>query len=209
MTSCSSWVEERRRGLFLKLLTQSSIRNQYSLRDSKRSPSGKRRFLTYRIGSDFTACQHVCEPNNIPTCYWSIGLAPFIFFAASPFSPKDLRLWEFPRFSLMLESFGCWLNWHTLEFSIWNNTGSTCASVSSHLLCWHCARACRLTTSSRCMLLPATQTHTAVHAAPVWRGLTREVIQISNESQIRLSDRITCRLTNREHYFDSGESLPL
>lgn len=66
-------------------------------------------------------------------------------------------------------------------------TLSLCASASSHLLSWHRAHTCRLTTSSHCVLIPAKpgphpkHTRVTIQASLVWRGL----IERRGQAEIR------------------------
>lgn len=101
------------------------------------------------------------------------------------FQPLPLPNGTFSRFPPRCQShlaplFSCWSKSTThpelLLLHLKQATLSLCASVSSHLLSWHRAHTCRLTTSSQCMLLLSKpgdhlHTHTHTHDHPsVFRG---------------------------------------
>ena len=58
---CQSWAEEKFFHLFLELLTQSNIRNQYCWPDCKLLHLVRVDFHPIGLGSNFTACQHILQ----------------------------------------------------------------------------------------------------------------------------------------------------
>lgn len=163
--------QRRNSGLYSwKLLTQSNIRNQYGLCGCERFHLVRADFqpiglsLTLLLVSIFCKANKLqrvivaldqCSPSFLVFLFHSLPLLVHRHFSRSPLCQSHLaHLTPFSHWSnpLILTSTthpGILLHLKQTH-TLWS-----CATVSSHLLFWHCTHTCRLTTSSHCMLILA------------------------------------------------------